>query len=600
MELPLDAVSRGPGIRTLVAVLCADMAGYSRLVALDDLGTVSRLRELRRGVIDPAIDQHGGRLVQTGGDSLLVAFDSIDGAVRCGIRIQQQIPAADGAHPADRRIRFRIGINIGDVIFEGSNLHGDGVNVAARLEAVCPAGGVCVSRAVRDHVRDRLDVSFEALGALMLKNIAHPTEAFVVRVDPAAVANPLVVYPSVAVIPQPDRPSIAVLPFTNMSSDPDQAYFSDGIAEDIITALSRNRALFVIARNSSFAYGDRAVDVRTVARELGVRYVHEGSVRRSGTTVRVNAQLIDAETGVHLWAERYDRPVEDVFAVQDEITNAVAFAIQPAIARAEQKRAMRKPPETLGAWEIYQRGLWHRSHGSVAANRQARSFFEQAIERDTTFAPAYYGLARSHFDDAVLYFQCSFAQAADLADPLARKAVALDPDDGEAYAVMAVVHAARGDLASELAAAEEALARNANCALALQIRGICLVCMGRAAEGCQTVLTSFRINPRDPRNRWAWEILPQAYYMLGDYPSVVETAKQALPAFPGRLTIYRWLLAALGRLGRTDEAQAVMREVAAAISPVLLDDFLQRRMPWVREEDHANMLDGLRKAGWRG
>jgi TolB-like protein len=391
-----------------------------------------------------------------------------------------------------------------------------------------------------------------------------------------------------------------VLPFTNMSSDPDQAYFSDGMAEDIITALSHNRGLFVIARNSSFAYRNRPVDVRTVARELGVRYVHEGSVRRSGTTVRVNAQLIDAETGNHLWAEHYDKAVENVFAVQDEITSAVAFAIQPAVARAEQKRAMCKPPGTLGAWEIYQRGLWHLSHGSVVANQEARSCFEQTIERDVTFAPAYYGLARAHFDDAVLYFQSSFAQAADLAEPLARKAVALDPDDAEAYAVMAVVHAARGDLASELAAAEEALARNANCALALQIRGICLVCMGRAAEGCQTVLTSFRINPRDPRNRWAWEILPQAYYMLGDYPSAVETAKQAMPAHPRRLMIYCWLLAALGQLGRMDEARVVMREVAAAILPVPLDDFLQRRMPWVREEDHANMLDGLRKAGWRG
>jgi adenylate cyclase len=202
--------------------------------------------------------------------------------------------------------------------------------------------------------------------------------------------------------------------------------------------------------------------------------------------------------------------------------------------------------------------------------------------------------------DAVLYFQSSFAQAGDLAEPLARKAVALDPDDAEAYAVMAVVHASRGDLASELAAAEEALARNANCALALQIRGICLVCMGRAAEGCQTVLTSFRINPRDPRNRWAWEILPQAYYMLGDYPSAVETAKQAMPAHPRRLMIYCWLLAALGQLGRMDEARVVMREVAAAILPVPLDDFLQRRVPWLREVDHASMLDGLRKAGWRG
>jgi adenylate cyclase len=297
------------GGRKLIAVVYVDMVGYSRLIGSDDVGTLERLRTLRRELIDPAIREHGGRIVKTAGDSLLIVFDSIDGAVRCAITVQQQVPDYDGDQSADRHMRFRVGINIGDVIADGTDVHGDGVNVAARLQAQCPPGGVCVSRAVRDHAGDRLGLRFEELGALTLKNIARPVEAFILKLrderstsdDPSGFAG------GTGLIPPPDKPSIAILPFTNMSDEPDQEYFSDGIAEDIITELSRTRSLLVIARNSSFSYQGRSVDVRQVARELGVRYVHEGSVRRSGARVRVTAQLIDAETGNHLWAERYDR-----------------------------------------------------------------------------------------------------------------------------------------------------------------------------------------------------------------------------------------------------------------------------------------------------
>jgi len=288
------------------------MVGYSRLIGLDDVGTLQRLRTLRQNLIDPAIKTHAGSIVQTGGDSLLIVFDSINGAVRCALDVQQRLPSHDGQQPADEAIRFRIGINIGDAIADGTDLHGDAVNVAVRLQAECPPGGICVSRAVRDHVHGQLDLAFEELGALSLKNIARPVVAFVVRpLSSGSAAAPAVVpatnYPAL-----PDKPSIVVLAFVNMSGDPDQEYFSDGITEDIITELSRMRWLFVIARNTSFVYKGRAIDVKQIGRELGVRYLLEGSVRRSSSRVRVTAQLIDAQSGNHIWAERYDRDVADV------------------------------------------------------------------------------------------------------------------------------------------------------------------------------------------------------------------------------------------------------------------------------------------------
>ena len=332
------------GIRTrqLVAVLYADMVGYSRLIGLDDAGTLARLRSFRTKLIDPALEEHRGQLVQTGGDSLLIVFDSINGAVRCAVEIQRQVPILDGGQPPDHAIRFRMGIDIGDAIADGTDLHGDGVIVAAKLQAECPPGGVCVSRAVRDHVHDRLDLAFEPLGLLSLKNIARPVEAFLAkRADTLQSVEQMPVQATGEPLPPSGRPSIAVLPFTNMSGDTEQEYFSDCIADDIITELSRNRSLFVIARNSSFMYKGRAVDVKQIARELVVRYVLEGGLRRSGDRVRITAQLIDAENNGHIWAERYDSALEDVFAVQDEITAAIVAAVQPVVADAELRRALR-------------------------------------------------------------------------------------------------------------------------------------------------------------------------------------------------------------------------------------------------------------------
>ena len=334
----------------------ADMVGYSRLIGLDDQGTLERLRALRKTLIDPAIEEHDGRLVQTGGDSLLVVFDSIDGAVRCAVKVQQEVPIHDRDQPPDRTVRFRIGINLGDAIADGTDLHGDAVNVAARLQAKCPPGGICVSRSVRDHVRDRLDLAFEELGPLDLKNIARPVEAFVLRLDDEA-AGPRSVKASAAPSLS-DKPSIAVLPFQNMSGDPEQEYFADGVVEEIITGLSRIPSFFVIARNSSFAYKGKSPDVRKVGLELGVRYVLEGSVRKAGTRVRIAGQLVDTTNGAHLWADRFEGDLTDIFQLQDKVTVSVVGAIEPRICMAEIERALRKPTENLEAYDLVLRGRW--------------------------------------------------------------------------------------------------------------------------------------------------------------------------------------------------------------------------------------------------
>jgi adenylate cyclase len=342
--------------RRLAAVLAADVAGYSRLIGADEEGTLARLKAHRSEFIDPKIAEHRGRIVKTTGDGLLVEFASVVDALRCATEIQAAVTERNAVVPADRRIEFRVGVHQGDIVVEDGDIFGDGVNIAARLEGLAEPGGICVSARVQEDAAGKLDLAFEDIGEPELKNIARPVRVF--RVAVKRVAQPTE-WP--AALPLPDKPSVAVLPFTNMSTDPEQEFFADGIAEDVITALSRYPSLFVIARNSCFTYKGRAIDVKQVGRELGVRYVLEGSLRKSGNRIRVTAQLVEAESGKHVWAERYDRELSDIFAMQDEITEAVTIAIAPAIADAEQHRAMRKPPQNLDAWAAYQRGLWHLS-----------------------------------------------------------------------------------------------------------------------------------------------------------------------------------------------------------------------------------------------
>ena len=585
--------------RKLIAVVYADMVGYSRLIGLDDAGTLQRLRTLRRDLIDPAIEQHGGRIVQTGGDSLLIVFDSIDGAVRCAVKVQREVPAHNDGQPPDRTIRFRVGINIGDAIADGTDLHGDAVNVAARLQAECPPGGICVTRAVRDHVRGSHDFDFEELGPLNLKNIFRPVEAFVLRSEGPATPSLLLARTDDTALPLPGKPSIAVLAFTNMSGDVEQEYFSDGIADDIIIELSRDHTLFVIARNSSFTYKARSVDVRQVGRELGVRYVVEGSVRREAGRVRVNAQLIDATTGDHVWAERYDRALEQVFAVQDEIADAVATAIRPAVGDAEQRRALRKSADNLSAWETYQRGLWHLSKNTQTENEQARLLFRQAANIDPGFVSAYVGLVQTYRNDAISYGIPSFAEAAKLIEVEARKAVAIDPNDSEAQNALALAFFVTGNFDSALECADHALTLNHNSAGAHGRRGAILTFSGRCAEGRDELYFSLRLNPRDPASPVAAGGITRSFYFERNYAASVDAARRCLANYPNYAAPRRWLTAALGQLSRREEAASSLRDWVA-VTPGVFDVVVRNRLPYMPPDNHEHMLDGLRKAGWRG
>src|SRR5882762_9555493 len=464
--------------RKLAAILAADIAGYSRLMGADEEGTLARLKLLRRELIDPKNKQHRGRIVKTTGDGILIEFPSVVDAVRCAVEVQQGMAQRNTDMPDGQRIVFRVGINLGDVIVEGKDIYGDGVNIAARLEGLAAPGGICVSRTVRDQVRDKLDFAFEDMGEQQVKNIARPVRVYRIRATASKRPNTI----AAPALTLPDKPSVAVLPFTNMSADPEQEFFADGIAEDVITALSRYPSLFVIARNSCFTYKGRAVDVKQVGRELGVRYVLEGSLRKSGNRIRVTAQLVEAETGNHVWAERYDRDIADIFIVQDEITEAVTIAIAPAIANAEQQRAMRRLPESLDAWAAYQRGLWHLSKFTSDEASLAEQFFQRAIDLDPNFAGGYKGLALAVNNSASVYGTRSPREGFSSAEALARRAVAIDPADAEARARLGMTLWMRADYQGALAEVDRALALSPNLAYAHGIRGSTLVFSGQAED----------------------------------------------------------------------------------------------------------------------
>jgi adenylate cyclase len=580
--------------RRLAAILAADVAGYSRLIGADERGTLQAFKAIQAELFNPTIAAHNGRLVKTTGDGFLVEFSSVLDALRCATELQAGMAERSATVPTDKRIEFRIGINVGDVVVEDGDIFGDGVNIAARLEGLAEPGGICVSALVQRDAAGKLDLAFEDLGEQTLKNIARPLQVYRVCGSEAG-GRMSSVQSSLAL---PDKPSVAVLPFTNMSSDPEQEFFADGIAEDIITALSRYPSLFVIARNSSFTYKGRAVDVKLVGHELGVRYVLEGSLRKSGSRIRVTAQLVEAETGKHVWAERYDRDLADIFAVQDEITEAVTIAIAPAIADAEQQRGMRKPPGSLDAWAAYQRGLWHLSKSTPDDISLAEKFFQQAIDLDPTFSGAYGGLAGAQ-DQAAYFFKRDLVEALSLAEALARQAVALDGADAEARSLLGHVLWRRGDYEGALSEAERALATAPNLAFAHQTLGATLIFSGRPKEGVAALERSIRLDPRDPRSAVRLSRTALGLYFIRDYAAAVEVAKRAIRSYPDFPNPYRWLAAALGQLGRTEEAREAL-EKAIAIVPALFERNVRERVPWMRPEDHAHMLEGLRKAGWEG
>jgi adenylate cyclase len=580
--------------RRLAAILAADVAGYSRLMGADEEGTHERLKARLRELVNPKIAQHRGRIVKETGDGCLAEFASVVDAVRCAVEVQRGMAERNATVAPEKRIDFRIGVNLGDVIVEEQDIFGDGVNVAARLQALAEPGGICVSRVVRDQVRDRFDFGFEDMGEQNVKNIARPLRVYRVRNLAATLGEQSNL--STRAQPLSYKPAVAVLPFTNMTSDPEQEYFADGVAEDIITALSRCPWLLVIARNSSFTYRGRAVDLKQVGYELGVRYVLEGSVRTAGNRVRITAQLVEAESGGHVWANRYDRHVEDLFAVQDDIANSVAIAIAPAVAEAELRRAIRRPPKSLDAWNAYQRGLWHLHNFSSADNTRAQEFLKEAIDLDPAFAGAYTALAWAQCQAASTLGRSALDDAQSAAEALARQAVALDPSDAEAHSTLGLTLWLRGDRDGAADEAKRALAISPNLAFAHATLGAALIFSGQHREGLQATEAAIRLDPTDRHLASRFNHIAMALYFSREYLPASEAAQRAIRSNPKFPHPYRWLAAALGQLGRVEEANTAL-EKAMTVAPAAFSMYVRQRVPWMRQEDYAHMLEGLRKAG---
>jgi adenylate cyclase len=533
-------------------VLSADAVGYSRLMSEDDAATIAALGEARV-LFRERIAAGEGRVVDTAGDSVLAVFGSVVEALRAAVEIQAELERRSEGVAEDRRMRFRIGLNAGEIVEQDDGtVYGDGVNVAARLQALAEPGGICVSEVVAAEARNKLAVRFESLGEQRVKNIAEPVRAHRVALGENGDA------PGETALPLPAKPSIAILPFANMSGDPEQEYFSDGISEDLITALSRVRWLFVIARNSSFTYKGKHTDVKQVGRELGVRYVLEGSVRKGGSRVRITAQLIDATSGSHVWAERFDRELADIFAVQDEITERIAAAIEPELARAELERARRKPPESLDAWDLYQRGLWHIWQFNAEDNAAARKLFERATALDRGFSPFFAALSLCRLLEHTLSFRPITERSIDAALEVARHAVALDDKDPVAHAVLGRAFAALGDHATAIAELGEAVRLNPNLALAHYGLGLTLVLCGKPAQAVSELEAAQRLSPHDPY-LWSFAMFRAwAHLQLGDLERAIEAASFSVRQPRAPFPAWGTLASALGSVGRIEEAKAAL------------------------------------------
>jgi adenylate cyclase len=481
-------------------------------------------------------------------------------------------------------LQLRIGLHQGDVVVEGDDLLGDGVNVAARLEALAEAGGICISGRVREDAAGKLALEVEDLGEPELKNIAQRHRVFRVRLD----------QPERPALALPDKPSIAVLPFQNMSGDPEQEYFANGIAEDIITALSRIRWLFVIARNSTFTYKGQAIDVKRVGRELGVRYVLEGSVRRGGNRVRVTTQLIDAVSGAHVWAERYDRDLSDIFAVQDEITAHVAGVIEPTLAEAEQQRVLRKPAERLDAWEAYQRGLWHFYKYRPEDNKFAQTFFRQAIAVDPKFAPGHYGYAFALQSDIWHYSGRPYSDVLGIPRDEALFAVALDDKDAMAHAILAHIRMWASEWEEAIAEARTAHALNPNSAFVISMLGCVLGYGGYREEALDRLRQAVRASPHDPMI-WLWTLWISSIQLYSrDFEAALETLRHVIRLRPRAAASYQLAAVSLAYLGRFEEARGMLDRAEEFAEDLRR---YRQRPPWLRPEDYAIRVEGLRLAG---
>jgi adenylate cyclase len=585
--------------RKLAAILAADVVGYSRLMGADEAGTLSALKQYRQAIFDPAVAAHNGRIVKLIGDGTIVEFGSVVDAVNCALSVQR----ADGALPDDAlgqpKIVLRIGINLGDVIIEGDDIYGDGVNIAARLEPLAEPGGVCVSSIVNESIGNRIDVKFTDAGDITVKNIDRPIRVW--KWHPAAtpdVTNAKGAKPGNAEKPLPNiaTASIAILPFTNMSGDPEQEYFSDGISEDIITDLSKISGLTVIARNSSFAYKGRSVDIRTVGHELGVQSVLEGSIRRAGKRVRITAQLIDATNGGHLWADRYDRDLTDIFEVQDDVTRRIVDALKITLSPAEKARLADSETVNVAAYDCVLRGreFMLGKEKSLETFTQAIKYFKQALEHDPNYSVAYACLGFGHMFD----YQNRWSEDPDGALPIAKEyarlAIEKDPNEPLARCVSALAASYEKDLDRAKAEIDAALALNPSLALAHNLRGTIRTFAGEPLEAIPEIEQAMRLDPA--MSGQFLHFLGLAYLMAGKYETAAVLLRQRIVLVPNTDFSRAILVSALGHLGEIEDAHRVWSELKA-INPNYSFAAHVGRQPFKRREDVERIAEGLKKAG---
>ncbi len=586
--------------RKLAAILAADVVGFSRLAGADEDRTLARLRALRSDLIDPTISVHNGRVVKRTGDGTLVEFRSVVDAVRCALEIQHAMVERNTGVPAERRIEFRIGIHLGDVVEESDgDLMGDGVNIAARLEGIAEAGGICLSDDAYRQVRARLDLAISDLGEKELKNIVEPVRVYSLQVgSPAPAKAEAPVAPRAPekqlAPPVPDKPSIAVLAFNNMSGDVEQEYFSDGISEDIITDLSMLSELHVTARNSSFVYKNTAVSVPDVARTLGVRYVLEGSVRKAGNRVRVTAQLIDSRTGGHLWANRFDRDLTDIFAVQDELTREIVTALKLKLTAGEHDRLAPRRGVNVEAYEFYLRGREQAWAANRAGNVAARGLLERAVALDPRYAAAHSVIAYTHVLDYVNAWSGDPQDSLRIGLETAQRAVAMAGDEPIAHFAlgMACLWSRQLDLAKT--EAERSIALSPNSGEFLRLLAHVQIFSGDPASAIETLKTYMRLDPH--YTEIALQFLADARFSLGEYEQAIAAIEQRLARNPQSETAYALLASCYGHLGRSDECRQAW-EQALRINPKFSIERRRRVLPFRNPEDFERRVEGLRKSG---
>src|ERR1700731_4608341 len=572
--------------RRLSAILAADIAGYSALMGADEARTVRDLKG-HQSVVFPMIGEFIGRIIDTAGDGILAEFPSVVNAVKCALAIQSRMAERNAAIEPERRMQFRVGLNIGDVVYDETRIYGDGINVAARLEGIAEAGGICISSKVYEEISGRIDLDCEDIGEQQLKNIARPVRAYHVRPDRIG--------PTSATAPAlPEKPSIAVLPFLNMSGDPEQEYFADGMTEDLITDLSKVSGLFVIARNSSFTYKGKAVDVKRTGRELGVRHVLEGSVRKAGNRVRITAQLIDTGSSGHVWADRFDRDLTDLFSMEDEVIEKIVRALAVTLTQGEERRLRRRGTSNVDPYEVWLRGRELLTRGTRESVAQARAMYRRAIEIDPNFPAPHAGLALAAVADSVSDWALDPAQALDEAERWAGRAVELNDQEPVSHMALGNMLLWRRDHDGALAECRRMIELDPNFAQGYTATGLALMYAGRSAEALEPIAKAMRLDPH--HSPIVLHFLAQANYSLGEYETAAQLLVRRIARPPGTDSSRMLLASCYGHLGRAEDARATWAELLQ-VNPDFSLTQRARVLPYKDPGGFQRIAEGLAKAG---